>query len=66
MFVLHLQGAVAESNAVSEVLQEHFASVWRKRHTAFARFKRDPKLQKLLAQYRNDVKEGRRQDSSFL
>jgi hypothetical protein len=65
MFILHLQGAVAESDAVSEVLQEHFARVWRKRHPQFARLKKDPKLQKLLAQYRNAVREGRRQGPSL-
>lgn len=63
MFILHLQGAVAEANAVSQVLQEHFARVWRKRHPQFARLKKDPKLQKLLAQYRNGVKEGRLQEA---
>ena len=63
MLILHLQGAVAEANAVSEVLQEYFAWVWRNRHSELARSRKDSKLQKLLAQYRNGVKEGRLQEA---
>jgi hypothetical protein len=58
MFLLQLEGAVAEANAVSEVIQEHFAAVWRKRHSAIARIKKDPKLQQLQAQHRNAVNGG--------
>jgi hypothetical protein len=50
MFLLQLEGAVAEANAVSEVLQEHFAAVWRRRHLAIATLKKDPKLQHLIKQ----------------
>jgi hypothetical protein len=60
MFILHLEGAVAESNAVSEVLQENFVSVWRRRHPAIARYQQDPKLEQLRAQHRNAVNGGRR------
>jgi hypothetical protein len=58
MFILHLEGAVAEAKTMSEVLQDHFASVWRKRHSAIARIKKDPKLQQLQAQHRNAVNGG--------
>jgi hypothetical protein len=60
MHILHLEGAVAEANAVSEMLQQHFACVWRRRHPATARYQQDPKLEQLRAQHRNAVNGGRR------
>lgn len=63
MVLLQLEGAVSEANAVSEMLQEDFAPVWRKRHQELRRIKADPKLKHLMARYAKAVSEDRPQDA---
>jgi hypothetical protein len=62
MFLLQLQGAVSEADAVIQVLQKHFETVWHNRQDALHTLEKDPKLQHILAGPGNVLDEARMQD----
>jgi hypothetical protein len=50
MFLLRLEGAVAEAQELESFLRDELPNVWHNHHLAIGEFERDPKLQHLLHQ----------------